>query len=313
MNKKRIKKRDRIIRLLEKNKDLFKCPVCNEAMFMDNYSLTCNSGHNFDLARKGYLNLLLSGNPPVYSRELFEARHEVCKAGFYTPLIEEMAKIIVDYRKAIDQEKECILDAGCGEGSHIYSLSQILKGEQDYTYFEEKLKYTCFKEEQNCTYIGVDISRDSINIAARNDADIIWCVADLARLPFQDRRFDVVLNILSPASYSEFERILKDQGIVIKVVPGSSYLKELREMLYRVEKHTEYSNSRVIEYFKDKLNLEDIRNIRYAFRFSKELLPYLIKMTPLSWGVNSKSLADIYWQDISSITVDLTLLIGSKK
>ena len=100
MSKKGIKKKDRIRGLIENNEALFRCPVCNGAMFMDGYSLSCSESHNFDLARKGYLNLLLSGNAPVYSRDLFEARHEVCRAGFYGPLIERIAEIIAVYRDA---------------------------------------------------------------------------------------------------------------------------------------------------------------------------------------------------------------------
>src|SRR5690554_89095 len=291
-----IKKKDRIRELIQKNKSFFKCPVCNETMSMNNFgSLTCSSKHNFDLSKKGYLNLLTSSNTPVYSKELFEARHRVCEAGFYTPLIDEVAKTIDEYKKSMNYEKMNILDAGCGEGSHIYSIFQRLR------------------ENQNYTYVGVDISKDSINIAARNNVDIIWCVADLARLLFQNKKVDVLLNILSPANYSEFDRILNDKGIVIKIVPGSNYLKELREMLYIDKKVSNYSNSKVISYFKEKLDVEGIQNINYKFNINKEVLPYLIRMTPLTWGKSIERLDDICQKDISSISVDLTLIIGMKK
>ncbi len=291
-----IKKKDRIRELIQINKSFFKCPVCNEAMFMNDFgSLTCNSGHNFDLAKKGYLNLLTSSNAPVYSKELFEARHRVCEAGFYTPLIDEIAKTIDEYKKSINNKKISILDAGCGEGSHIYSVFQRLT------------------ENQNNTYVGVDISKDSIKIAARNNADIIWCVADLARLPFQNKSFDVVLNILSPANYSEFDRILNDEGIVIKVVPGSNYLRELREIIYIDKDVSDYSNSKVINYFKGKLDVKGIQNVNYKFDVSEEFLPHFIRMTPLTWGESTEKLNDICQKNISSITVDLTFIIGTKK
>lgn len=291
-----IKKKDRIRELIQKNKNFFKCPVCNEAMFMNSFgSLICNSRHNFDLSKKGYLNLLTSSNASVYSKELFEARHRVCEAGFYTPLIDELAKIIDGYKKSMNRKEISILDAGCGEGSHIYSLFQKLN------------------ENQNNTYVGVDISKDSINIAARNNANIIWCVADLARLPFQNKIFDVALNILSPANYSEFDRILNDEGIVVKVVPGSNYLKELREIIYIDKEVSDYSNSKIINYFKEKLDALNIQNINYKFDVDKELLPHFIRMTPLTWGKSTERLKDIYKKNISSITVDLTLIIGTKK
>lgn len=256
MSIRNIKKKDRARELIQKNKRLFKCPVCGGRMFMNDFgSLTCNSRHNFDLSRKGYLNLLTTSNNPVYSKELFEARHLVCQSGFYNPLIVELTKIINEYQKLRSNEEMNILDAGCGEGSHINS---ILKKDT---------------KNQNNTYAGVDISKDSINIAARNNADIIWCVADLAKLPFQNGSFDIVLNILSPANYSEFDRILDDKGIVIKVIPGAKYLIELREIIYRGRAGSDYSNSEVINYFGNKLDVRHMQNINYKFDVNKQLSP----------------------------------------
>ncbi|WP_315118241.1 methyltransferase domain-containing protein [uncultured Clostridium sp.] len=293
---KSIKKKDRARELVKKNQRLFKCPVCSGKMFMNDFNiLTCNSKHSFDLSKKGYLNLLTSSNLPVYSKELFEARHKVCTAGFYNPLIDMLAKIIGEYKNSISKKHIAILDAGCGEGSHIYDIFKKSKG------------------NLNDTFVGGDISKDSINMAASNHADIIWCVADLARLPFQNRNFDVVLNMLSPANYGEFDRILSDKGIVIKVVPGSQYLKELRETIYNDKKTIDYSNNKVIDYFSHRLDVIDIQDINYQFAVDEELLPHFIKMTPLTWGKSTERLNYIFKKNISSITLDLALIIGIKK
>nr|WP_261383929.1 hypothetical protein [Bacillus licheniformis] len=37
---------------------------------------------------------------------------------------------------------------------------------------------------------------------------------------------------MSPSNYAEFERLLSDDGIVLKVIPRSGHLKELRRFLY---------------------------------------------------------------------------------
>ncbi len=68
--------------------------------------------------------------------------------------------------------------------------------------------------------------------AAKQEREAIWCVADLAAAPFRNRSFDAILNILSPSNYAEFERLLSDDGIVLKVIPRSGHLKELRRFLY---------------------------------------------------------------------------------
>jgi len=291
-----MKKKDRAKELIKKKDSLFKCPVCNGAMLMnDTNSLTCNFRHSFDLSKKGYLNLLTSAISPVYSKELFEARHKLCKSGLYNPLVDELAKIITRYKNESIKKEINILDAGCGEGTHIYDI------------------YKRISEDLNYSFIGVDISKDSINIAANNMADIIWCVADLAKLPFKNRSFDFILNILSPANYGEFQRVLTDEGIVIKVVPGSQYLIELRELFYSRLKAAKYSNSKVINYFSKKLKLEDILNINYSFTVDKEFLPYLVEMTPLTWGQNTKKQELVFEKDVMNITVDLAIIIGKKK
>ncbi len=296
MDLKKVKKKDRARESIKKNQSIFKCPICSSKMFLNDFNnLACSCKHSFDLSKKGYLNLLTTKSTPVYSKELFEARHKVCEAGFYHPLIDEMAKIIDRYEKSIDHKGINILDAGCGEGSHIYGISKKMV------------------ENQDNTYVGVDISKDSINIAARNNGDMIWCVADLAKLPFQNKSFHVVLNILSPANYGEFNRILREKGMVIKVVPGSQYLKELRETIYKDKNGSKYSNSEVIHYFKQKLEVKDLRNIHYKFDVKEDFLPYFIKMTPLTWGGNMERFYDIYEKNLSSITVDLTIIIGTKK
>lgn len=271
----------------------------------DSGSLTCNSNHSFDLSRKGYLNLLTSSHTPVYTKELFESRHKVCKAGFYDPLIDKLAEIIDGFKQSREHKKMNILDAGCGEGSHINGIINKIANNYSSTFEDSKF--------ESSTIVGVDISKDSINIAARNDTDIIWCVADLAKLPFQNGSFDVVLNILSPANYSEFNRVLGDEGIVIKVVPGSEYLIELRELFYRGGVGSDYSNSEVIKYFKNKLDVKDNQNISYKFNLDKQLLPDFIRMTPLTWGKDIEESNSMYEANISAATVDLTILIGIKK
>ncbi|RBO11051.1 methyltransferase domain-containing protein, partial [Pantoea sp. 3_1284] len=80
--------------------------------------------------------------------------------------------------------------------------------------------------------IGIDLAKEGIAAASKAYPDIIWSVADLAAMPFADAQVDAILNILSPANYAEFSRLLKPGGVVMKVVPESGYLLELREAFY---------------------------------------------------------------------------------
>src|SRR5690606_17909713 len=164
-----------------------------------------------------------------YDREMFYSRNIVYKNGFFTPMLEDISGLIVE-KLGSGLDGANILDAGCGEGSHMGHIIDSLKSSTD----------SILKG------VGVDISKEGIVLASKNYFDIIWCVADLANLPFMDSQFDVILNILSPANYEEFNRTLKDDGILIKVIPGNSYLKELRDIFYDGTEKEVYSNDEVI-------------------------------------------------------------------
>ena len=293
MSATKIKKRIRAEELIRKNQIKFKCPVCGGTMAMEDHnSLICSNSHCFDLSRTGYLNLLASRGNAVYSKELFEARRQISLRGFYDPLIEELGKTIKKYSSSSGIENPAILDAGCGEGSHLCRLSGSIR---------DALK---------CSMFGTDIAKEGIRTAAGNDEDILWVVADTAKLPFQDSSFNVILNILAPANYLEFERVLAPDGIIIKAVPGKSYLEELRALIYE---DNSYSNDRVVDYFSNKLEVISNRSIKYRFDVDENILPQLLKMTPLTWGGNAGKLNSLGKTEIPSVTVDLTLITGKKK
>ncbi|MDF3000917.1 MAG: hypothetical protein K0Q48_1036 [Bacillota bacterium] len=274
----------------------FKCPICSGAMSLKNESnLVCNKNHSFDLSRKGYLNLLASGSNAKYEKELFEARKQVCSFGFFDPLIQDLGERISGYSKGnLAKNGISVLDAGCGEGSHLRSLAELLEHEQ------------CV----NSTLFGVDIAKEGIKLATTGDTDIVWAVADLAKLPFQQDSFDVILNILSPANYHEFERILADDGILIKVIPGKSYLSELRSLMFEEK---DYSSDRVADYFSNKFELISSQSIEYKIQLEEDILPRLLKMTPLTWSLEPEMHKEISLIELPSITVDLTILTGAKR
>src|SRR5699024_6469323 len=105
-----------------------------------------------------------------------------------------------------------------------------------------------------------------------------------AQSPFSNQSFQVILNILSPSNYNEFNRILTDDGIVIKVIPGPSYLKELRDMLFSERDHTMYSNTKTKTLFKEQFHLIDQVNINDIKTLDEVGLSELVQMTPLTWS-----------------------------
>ena len=82
------------------------------------------------LAKSGYINLLQRPVKTQYDRELLAARKLVANSGFYaTALSGQRSTAGTD--RPITQSPMAILDAGCGEGSHLSVLITRLRREME--------------------------------------------------------------------------------------------------------------------------------------------------------------------------------------
>ena len=275
--------------VLEANEGLFHCPICVADMTLrDKSQFVCRAGHTFDLAKQGYVNLAPQAHTTKYDKELFAARSHVMASEFFGPVVDFIAKAIQE--RLGDKNKLTVLDAGCGEGTHLMNVLGTLDGEP--------------------IGVGIDLAKEGIVAAAKAYPGTIWTVADLANCPFHDARFDVILNILSPANYAEFNRLLRSGGWIVKVVPEKRYLQELREIFYDGKKATEETDP--VGRFSEQLSDVHVEHITYPFGLDRELLASLIRMTPLTWGADEEKVAEAWQSGLSSVTIDYKVLIGQK-
>ena len=275
--------------VIENNAHLFSCPVCREGLeLIDETRLVCKENHSFDLSKQGYVNLTSGSHATKYDKALFEARKTVIDSGFFEPSLNLMTALIAEH--IADTTDATIIDAGCGEGSHLSAIRTKLN--------------------RHITGVGIDLAKEGILAAAKDHPGNIWSVADLANCPFADEKFDVVLNILSPANYAEFSRLLKPDGLFIKVVPEKDYLKELRAIFYDEDERQQDADppSRVAEHFRTVKT----ERITYKFQLDQALLVELIRMTPLTWGASEEKVKEALHIGISEITVDFTIIYATK-
>lgn len=257
---------------------LFRCPVCGAAFSRADNSLRCANGHTFDPARKGYVHFLPNANPSKYDAALFEARRRILSFGFYDAVIDAI-------RTAIPSDAAVFLDAGCGDGTFTKRLCE------------------------GRTAIGLDLSKDAIQLAARGGGPILWTVGDLTRLPVADNSVDVILNLFSPAHYDEFRRVLKQNGRLLKLVPQSGYLQEIRALAADRLKHGEYRNDAVVRHLAEQFHLIDQKRITEQTAITEEQARDFLAMTPLTFGIDTESLDATQLQ---TVTIDVELLIAAK-
>ncbi|WP_213508312.1 putative RNA methyltransferase [Paenibacillus faecis] len=276
---------------------LLRCPVCREPLHVaGGKSLICQQKHTFDISKYGYVNFLRKPIETKYGNALFTSRAEVSRSGWFGPLTGRISAMLLEtlpnQRKGLS-----LLDAGCGEGSHLAAIAEQISALSD----------------QQVTGVGLDISKEGIALAAKRHSGLTWFVANLAESPLSDRSFDGVLNILSPSNYGEFHRVLTQGGLLVKVIPGPDYLRELRELLHPGSRKESSLEAETRHRLQNLFRLEESSRLTYRREVQPPLLEHLIAMTPLSWGADSEARRNAAKLDRLTVTVDLILLIGRKR
>lgn len=266
---------------------LLSCPKCRQPLKLEGKSLKCSNLHTYDLSKKGTVNFVLGYGEDNYNLAMLEARERVIKQGFFNPMLESILAALYEDLETRGklQEEIRILDAGCGDGSHLEIIGAYLA-----------------KRGVKTALFGVDLSKDGIHIAGRKENQAVYFVADLSDLPFKDQSFDVIINILSPANYQDFERVLKEDGRVYKVIPDSGYLRELRE-LYGL---AEYHNDDMVDHLKAHAKVLKEEVIMDHMNV-EEYVDDLLLMTPMLWNKEMVATAD----DLKFITVEAQLFVFS--
>lgn len=282
---------------------LLSCPLCGSGFSLrEGQSLVCELGHCFDLSTKGYINLAPGHDQQAdkYDASLFTSRRRILEAAFYAPVLDGLAQLIKAQASDPRPGPFTLLDAGCGEGYYTRRLADTFT---------------------HASIFGVDLSRDAITAAAKGSAPSQgspasadsnaarpqgrvaphWLIANLGQLPLKDGTVDILLNVLTPADYKEFKRVLAPEGVLIKVVPGEAYLEEIRAAV----KNTEYSNERVLEHLQTHAEITDRRSLRYTLPVTREQAQDFLRMTPMTFGLSPEALTDV---GFSKITIHLELL-----
>lgn len=237
----------------------FICPVCKNELSEEERLYRCEKGHCFDKSKFGYVNLLQSQKSSAKrhgdDRLMVRARRDFLDDGYYGLLRDMLCEICGKYLP----DGGDFLDAGCGE-----------------CYYSSGLKQFYAENGKEIFVSGVDISKDALEYASKRKTGIPLAVASLFDLPFADESFDAVLNIFSPDADTEFRRVLKSGGYLVKIIPLEEHLLGLKAAIYEKPylndvPDTEIENFICVKTSQVKMNLCLDTN---------EAIQSLFKMTP---------------------------------
>ena len=262
--------------------NILKCPNCDNGLYIKDKGLKCDNGHFFDFAKEGYVNLLLPNmkktKNPGDDSVMINARDSFLKAGYFEKLNSHIA-LTVDFSNKV------VLDAGCGTG---YYLSSI--------------------EAKDCVKIGADISKFAIKKASKNDEKSSYFVASIFNMPIKEQSIDIIMNIFAPKPQHEFKRILKDNGMIVEVVPGKNHLKEIKEIIYNQEVKPNKEKYAFSEFYLLKSN-----RLTYEIQLKNiKDLNSLLMMTPY-WYNGAKNEQNLVMLNLKNITLDFIVNLWVKK
>ncbi len=262
-------------------KDLI-CPICREILAEEEKTFHCKSGHSFDRAKQGYVNLLTSqksGSLIGDNREMALSRRTFLSTGHFSVLSDGIAKYISENGKKIPT----VTDICCGEG---YYGREIMKA-------------------IDCTMYGFDISKEMVRLAASANKQATFFVGNISSIPLRDKCTDIALHLFAPFHEKEFSRILKDDGFLISVIPGENHLFEMKEILYDTPyKNDEKAPDTTLLHLKERIRLSRKVHLR-----SKEEIAALFAMTPYFYHTSDRDKAKLAKYDRLDVTVEFVLLV----
>lgn len=243
----------------------FICPLCKTPLIKESNSYYCENKHSYDIASEGYVHLILSNQMnsknPGDSKEMVLARESFLSRGYYFSLKDALCKEIKSLSNNFNMPN--ILDCGCGEGYYTNEIYKYL-----------------IEQDKIVNMAGIDISKIAIRKAAKKakNTELNFAVASVYHLPVEDNKIDVLINIFSPLCIEEYQRVVKNGGYMIYVVPAKNHLWELKEVLYdkpyqNEEAEIEYDGFKYIDVIemRDKIKLNNSQDIKNLF----SMTPYL--------------------------------------
>lgn len=264
----------------------WRCPKCADPLMVSAKVWRCQNNHCFDVAKSGYVNLLMANRKasktPGDSPAMLKARQAFLTKGHFDPIVEHLFATINPHLPMSDQLT--ILDIGCGEG---YYLTHLI------SHFPAQTAFG-----------GIDIAKDGLQWASKRCPEVNWVCASNAQLPVLDNSIDVLLRIFAPSHDRELRRVIKADGVLVIVTPGNHHLTEFKQELYsQVKLHQPPATP---EGFK----LVQKSELRWTLKLSDTKdVQNLLAMTPFYWRGNRAARDRIMQTEAIDVTAHMLLSV----
>ena len=230
------------------------CPHCHASLTLDSGTARCGTGHTFDVARQGYLNLLAKPAPNSGdTAEMVAARTDFLASGNYEPIRDALVSA-----SAADG-----LVVEVGAGTAYYLAGVVAAGQR--------------------TGLALDVSAYAARRAAKADQRIGAVVCDVwQRLPVRDGAAAIVLDVFAPRNAAEIARVLRRDGVLLVVTPRPDHLRELVGVLglVRVDEDKE---RRLADGLGERFDRVAAEELGWTMTLERRTARALVAMGPSAW------------------------------
>ncbi len=262
----------------------YACPKCQQPLIKKETQYVCRHQHHFDIAKKGYVNLLLNpqkpSNHPGDAIESLKARQRFLNTGSYDIIIQTILNIIQA------KQPSTLLDVGCGEG-----------------YYPSFIQ----KKRPHLTISAFDISKEAIQEATKYKNQIHWFVANATNIPILSQSQSMALCMFSFFQEKEIARVLEDQGLFILVQAGPEHLIEMKKLMYNDVFQKTWEAQRL-----DFLTYLETINIHSMLHLDASSFLDLAMMTPHYYRMPKEKRETLTQTQSYDVTIDVNISIYQK-
>ena len=272
---------------------LLRCPNCDASLEQRDKVLRCSNGHDFDIARQGYVNLTASRGVKKApdTAEMVAARERFLEAGYYDPLLDRISGLVSVGLNELEAGTRNVIDVGCGPG---FYLKRILA--HDRIGGGEVVEGVA----------GVDLSKAAVRRAASELRGGLFVVADVEEgIPVASGGFGVVLSVFAPRPVPELRRIVRDDGRLVLAAAGPAHLRELREELGLLEVHAD-KEERLVRQLSGAFSVEHVDRLGFTLEPDERQARDLVAMGPNFWHRNKSPAAPRAME----VTADFLILVA---
>ncbi len=278
-------------------KNILYCPHCKNELNQIGNTFKCVNNHSYDISKKGFVNLLLANQHHSDNsgdeKGMILSRVRFLNTGKYDLLRDLITETI---KSNLDSSKDNVVcDLGCGEGYYT-------------TYFHNKLK-----DEFNLATYGVDLSKQAINECTIRQRqikleDIKFIIGNLNYLPIQNESVDLIVNSFAKIDENEFSRILRKNGIFLRILPGTKHLLGLKEVLYENVRLNEDKETYI-----EGFELIDIKESEENILLNNQEINDLFTMTPYYYKSPKDTSEALMKKEELNTIISFKILVYRKK